>query len=213
VRLNFYLSTFVSINVTAASAIHHDSDIDRIFGPVLRPRTYRNLLYAVISFPLGLVYFTTMIVGLALGAGLAIVFVGFLILAVTLAFARLLGRFERELAKALLGATFAPRVTGPSGWRAILTDRQSWTTVVYLILRFPLGLAGFLVSLLFLVSVPVMAAPLLYTFVSYSIDGALVTTSQEALLVSLFGCVLFLLCIHATNAIASICRRLAVALL
>lgn len=199
--------------MTAASAFTPDSEIDRIFGPVLQQRTYRNLLYAVISFPLGLMYFVTMIVGLSLGAGLAILLVGFVILALTLAFARLLGRFEQEITKALLGATFEPRMPGPRGWRAILADRRSWTTVVYLLLRFPLGVAGLVVSLLFFVSVPIMAAPLLYNVVSYSIDGSGITTSQEALLVSLFGCVLFLICAHLTNAIASISRRLAAALL
>ena len=53
--------------------IHHDSEIDRIFGPVLQVRSYKNLLYLAMSFPLGLLYFVTMITGLSISAGLAIV--------------------------------------------------------------------------------------------------------------------------------------------
>ena len=199
--------------MTAASALTPDSGIDRIFGPVLERRTYWHLLHAALSFPLGLLYFVIMIVGLSLGAGLAVLFVGFAILAMTLSLARLFGRFERELSKAFLGATFEPRTPRTRGWRAMLQDRRAWTTVVYLLLRFPVGVAGLVVAVLFLVSIPLMAAPGLYTMLSYSIEGAPINSSQEALLVSLFGCVLFLLCAHAANGIGSLSRRLAMAML
>ncbi len=199
--------------MTPASALTPDSGIDRIFGPVLERRTYWHLLHAALSFPLGLLYFVIMIVGLSLGAGLAVLIVGFGILAVTLGVARLFGRFERELSKAFLGATFEPRAPRPPGWRAMLQDRRAWTTVVYLLLRFPVGVAGLITGVLFLVSIPLMAAPGLYTMLSYSIEGAPINSSQEALLVSLFGCALFLLCAHAANAIGAISRRLAMAML
>ena len=76
-----------------------------------------------------------------------------------------------------------------------------------------LGVAGFVVSLLFLVSIPLMAAPALYTMISYSIDSTPINSSQDALLVSLFGCLLFLVCVHAANGMGAISRRLAVAML
>jgi hypothetical protein len=167
----------------------------------------------MLSFPLGLLYFVTLIVGLSLGAGLAVLIVGFGVLVLTLGVARLFGRLERELSKALLGATFAPRAPRPPGLRAMLQDRRAWTTVLYLLLRFPLGVAGLVTGVLLLSSIPLMAAPALYTMLSYSIDGSPINSSQEALLVSLFGCVLFLLCAHAANAIGAISRRLAMALL
>ena len=171
---------------------------------MLERRTYWHLLHAALSFPLGLLYFITLIVGLSLGAGLAVLIVGFGILAVTLSIAGLFGRLERELSKALLGATFEPREPRPPGWRGMLRDRRAWTTVVYLLLRFPLGVAGLVIGVLFVISIPLMAAPGLYTMLPYSIDGSPINSSQEALLVSLFGCVLFLLCAHAGNAIGAI---------
>src|SRR5580693_1201299 len=139
------------MTVTAASALTPDSEIDRIFGPVLERRTYWNMVHALLSFPLGLLYFVTMTVGLSVGAGLAVLVVGFAILAITLSIAGLFGKLEREISKALLGATFEPRMPRVPGWRARLTDRRAWITVVYLMLRFPLGVVGFIVSLLFLV--------------------------------------------------------------
>jgi hypothetical protein len=200
--------------VTAASAYHRNSsEIDLIFGPVVHAQTYRNLLFSLISFPLVILYFVTLIAGLSVGLGTAILFVGLLIAAATLSIARLFGRLERELAKAMLGATFNPPPARPRGLRAALTDAQSWKIVVFLILRFPLGVISFVVSMLLIAPVVMMAAPLLYTMFPYRIDGSLVANSQEALLVSLFGCVLFLLLIHAINGLAAISRRLAMALL
>jgi hypothetical protein len=199
--------------VTAEGAFTPDSDVDRIFGPVLHAQTYRHLLYTLVAFPLGIVYFVSMIAGISIGFGTLIIVIGFVILALTLAIARLFGVLERELAKALLGATFEERPPLPRHWRAMLRDRRSWTMVIYLILRFPLGLAGFIASLFMLVAVPAMTAPLLYLVVPYWIAGERVVNSEEALLVSLFGCVFFLLAAHAVNAVAAVSRRLAVALL
>lgn len=199
----------------AAASVHPDdsSDIDLIFGPVVEAQTYRNLLFALISFPLGIIYFVTIAAGLSVGVGTAILFVGLVVLAVTLSIARLFGRLEREIAKAMLGATFEPAAPRPRGFRAALADRRSWKTVLYLMLRFPLCVASFAVSLLIVAPVIMMAAPLLYTMFPYRVDGSLVGNSQEALLVSLFGCVLFLLLVHAINGLAAISRRLATALL
>lgn len=199
--------------MTAESTLTHGSEIDRIFGPVVQPRTYRNLLYCAISFPLGNLYFVTMITGLSLSVGLAIILVGFLVLALTLGLARIFGALERGLTKSLLGATFQPVPPPGRGLRAMLTNRHSWTTVIYLLLRFPVSVAGLVASVLMLASTFVMAAPLLYTVVPYTLIDERITTSEEALLMSVFGCVLFLLMVHAVNGLAAISRRLAEALI
>jgi hypothetical protein len=179
----------------------------------LQPRTYRNLLYLAISMPLGIMYFVSMITGLSIAVGTAIILVGFVVLAITIVVARLFGRLETEITKSLLGATFEPHPPVSTKWQAQLTNRSNWTTVIYLLLRFPIGVAGFVTFVLFAVSIPVMAAPLLYTVVPFTVGTSLIDNSQEALLVSLFGCVLFLLCAHAVNGLATVSRRLAMALL
>jgi hypothetical protein len=198
--------------VTAASAYPNDSsEIDLIFGPVVQAQTYRNLLFGLISFPLAIIYFVTTIAGVSIGAGLAILFVGLLVLAVTLSFARLFGKLERELAKAMLGATFEHPPQRPRGLRASLTDRRSWKTVIYLLLRFPLAVVSFIVSILIVAPVAMMATPILYSMFPYTVTG--VANAQEALLISVFGCVLFLGVIHAINGLASLSRRMAMSML
>ncbi len=200
--------------MTAASIYPHDSsEIDLIFGPVVQAQTYRNLLFSLISFPLGILYFVTMIAGLSISLGLAVIFVGFVVLAVTLSIARLFGRLEREIAKAMLGMTFEAAPPRPRGFRAALTDGRSWRAVLYLFLRFPLSIVSFITSLLMIAPVAMMAAPLLYTMFPYRIDGSMVGSSQEALLISLFGCLLFLMLVHAINGLAALSRHIAAALL
>jgi hypothetical protein len=198
--------------VTATSALTPDSGIDRIFGPVVEGRTYRHLFYELISFPFGLMTFVMMVAGLSTGVGLAIVFIGFVILAVTLAAARVCRSIERGLARSLLGAAFSSP-SAPVGLRAGLNDAASWKALAYFVLRLPLAVLGFAASMVLLSSVPVVATPLLYPYVPVLVGGVRVTTSEEAMLVSLIGCVLFLLGAHAVNGVAALSRRLAVALL
>jgi Putative sensor len=201
------------MNVTAEGTFSPDSDIDRIFGAVVRPQTYRHLLFLLISFPLGILYFVTMVAGMVAGIGTAIIVIGFVILAITLLLARLFGRLERELSKALLGATFESPAPFPRGLRAAIKDRRAWSTLIYLLVRFPLGVAGFIASVLFIASIPMMAAPLLYTIFPITLDNGVVATSEEALLVSLFGFVFFLIFAHVVNGLAALSRRLGEALL
>ena len=204
----------VLVDVTATSTLDSDSGIDRIFGPVVQARTYRSLVYLLISFPFGLISFVMMITGLSVGVGTAIIFVGFVILALTLELGRGFAAIERRLVESLLGAQFEARAAATRGrLPARLTDQRAWFSAAYFLLRFPLAMVGFAVSMLFLTSTVAMAAPFLYTFLPIMLLGDRVSTSEEALVVSLIGCVLFLLAVHLVNGLAAISRRLAVALL
>jgi hypothetical protein len=205
----------VPVDVTATHTLDSDSGIDRVFGPLVQSRTYRNLAYALISFPFGLASFVMIITGLSVGVGTAIIFIGFLILALTLALGRLFGGIERWLMESLLGAHFEVRVPPVRRGRlpAGLTDQRAWLSAMYFVVRFPLAIAGFVASVLFLASTVAMAAPFLYTFLPIMFLSERVSNSEEALLVSLIGCVLFLVAAHMVNGLAAISRRLAVALL
>ncbi len=210
----------VSVDVTTTHTLEPDSGIDRVFGPVVQARTYRSLLYLFISWPFGLMAFVAMITGLSVGVGTAIIIVGFLILALTLALGRLFGWMERSLVESLLDGQFKPRVApappDPSRARrlpALLTDQRAWVSAVYFVVRFPLAVVGFVASLLFLSSIVAIAAPLLYTMLPITFMSERVTNSEEALVMSLFGCVLFLISVHMVNGLAAVSRRLALAML
>jgi hypothetical protein len=123
--------------------------------PFLDPRAWGAIVYLWLAFPLGLIWFIGMTVGLLTGAALSIVWVGFLVLAAT--FAGIWGAegLERRLAIALLGARVPERRQPPApgaGWGAqigsVVGGPAFWKGMLFLVLRFPLGFAGWLFSLL-----------------------------------------------------------------
>ena len=115
-----------------------------------RQQTYQNLAYLLLQFPLGLFYLLVIAVGLILGAALVPILIGFLILFFTLTAASALGRRERQIAKRLLGVTIpepiVPDWAQRSRFRRLtsqLRDQTTWTILLYLVIKFPLGIATF----------------------------------------------------------------------
>src|SRR5512138_1283507 len=82
--------------------------LERLYGVFLKSKTYLNLVYLLLAFPLGLAYFIFLVTGFSLGLGLLILWVGFLILAGVLALSWVLILFERQLAVSLLGVDIPP---------------------------------------------------------------------------------------------------------
>ena len=117
----------------------------RFAGVVARPQTWLNLLYLLLAFPLGLAYFVVLVVGITLGAALAVLIVGLGILLATLAAWRGMAAIERGLARG--GARRADRT--PPDRRAAplerilrwLRDPMTWKGLVFVALKFPLGVA------------------------------------------------------------------------
>ncbi len=72
------------------------------FSVVIEPQSYLNILYLLLSFPLGIAYFVFLVTGISLGFGLAIIWLGIPILALVLAASWVLYQFERLLAIHLL---------------------------------------------------------------------------------------------------------------
>ena len=144
------------------------------FKAIIHPQTYVNMLYLLLGLPLGIGYFVTLVTGIALGFGLLVIWVGVPILLIIFAVSWALCKFERTLAVRMLHQEI-PQVTdaGPSrengpglstterlfvgAWRRLkrhLSDRLTWTGMLYLLLRLPLGTATFTLAVV-LVSVPV----------------------------------------------------------
>ena len=130
-------------------------------------RTYLRLVYLLLAFPLATLYFVVIVTGLALGVGLAIVMVGFLILVLTILGWMLFARIERELAIHLLGVRIAPiSLPDPSSktWlqqvRALLTDPVTWKSLAYLLAEFPFSIVSFTLTITLLTtSVSLALAP------------------------------------------------------
>jgi hypothetical protein len=206
--------------MTETSVMPAQSTIDRIFGTVIDPQTWRNFLYLVLSFPLGLIYFVPVVVLLSVGAGLMVVLVGIPILILAFALIRAFVAGERLLLRKLLDAVVpdpAP-VRRPaalvSRMMSYLGDAQLWKGLVYLLMHFAFGVVSFsLVMALIPASVALLMAPLTYTLVPYNVMMTRIDTFDQAVLCCSAGAIMGLLSLHLLNLWAALWKRVGVALL
>lgn len=205
-----------------------------MFSVVVRPQTYLNLLYLLLSFPLGIAYFVFLVTGLSVGFGLLIIWVGLPILVAVIAGSRVLCQLERALTNALLRESIPPlqprspaASLTPGGsevsagerlfinaWRrfkAHLSDRVTWTGMLYLLVRFPMGIASFvLVVVLLSGSLSFVAAPTYYwtgdgiNFGVWQIDEL-----WEAVILTAIGIPLLFVSLHVLNGTAYLSGKVA----
>jgi len=176
-----------------------------------RGQTYVNLLYLVLSFPLGVAYFVGIVTGTALAVGLLITWIGPSILLATLKGANALARFEGQLANWLVGVdipsdTLKNPLKGAfllpghgllSALRKCVMTRSTWTSVILLLGKFVFGIAAFsaLVTTS-AIALVLLLAPLLYDTNlrlgvhiedAYTIGPWVIDTFPEAVVVGLCG--------------------------
>jgi len=135
-------------------------------------RAYTTLLYLLLSMATGILTFTYAVTGLSLSLVLAILIFGIPVAVAFLAGTRLLAVAEVHLLKVMVGAeaSEAPDLL-PTGegflgrLKALVSDRRTWTSLLYFLLLMPLGIAYFttLVTLLS-VGLGLLAAPVARLF-------------------------------------------------
>lgn len=123
-----------------------------LIRPIFQARTYRHLIYLALAFPLGLIYFIFLVTGISLGLGLVVIWVGVPILFGMLLAWRGIGTFERGLHRGLLATDIPEPTTALLGegrlWdriKALLRDGTTWRTLAWLFIRFPAGIATFVI--------------------------------------------------------------------
>ncbi|MDQ2051149.1 sensor domain-containing protein [Natronolimnohabitans sp. A-GB9] len=197
-----------------------------IVGVVADWQTYKNLLYLFLAFLLGFLYMMVVTFGLAFGAILSVFLIGIGILVVTVALCRVLARFERWLANALLAVDLEPAAdvdTSATGvWaksKAYLDAASTWRGTGFLLLKFWIGIVGLILVALFVSSLSVLTAPLRYPleveFVTINDEPIAWTIDSlpEAILAVPIGLVVAIVLLHIVNAFAYVCGRIAEALL
>jgi len=203
--------------MTATPAFTADSAIDRIFGPVIQPQTWINVLYLLASFPLGLLYFVVLCAIFSTGLGLIPIFVGLFILWAGLAVVNAFAELDRLALNLMLRAAIPPRKPAPPApggmFDRMLADAHRPGTLrrfLYLfLLRMPMGIASFvLVMVLAPVSLILLTLPLTYTMFPVIVGADRVQTFDEAIYLCCFGAVMTVLSIHVMNSWAGFCRRL-----
>ncbi|NEB74009.1 sensor histidine kinase [Streptomyces sp. SID14478] len=117
-------------------------------------RTWRELAYQLLSFPIATAAFVWSVTMMSLGVGLLVTFIGVPVLAAALAGARGIGALERVRARGLLGLEVGtpepvrPRKGGPLAWMgATLKSGVSWRHLLYTVLHFPWATFAFSVAL------------------------------------------------------------------
>lgn len=193
--------------------------VTETFAPLWRPRTYAAALYLLLAFPIGLTAFLLLVVGASVGVALTIVWIGIPILLALLATSRAFAAFDRGLANRLLGtaipAPAAQRDHGGSLWtrvKALIGSATTWRSILWMALRFPLGVAAFAAPL----AIAGTGAALIIAPFTSAFTGAhrvIAVSGATAAVCVAGGCALLVLTAHAIDALAWIHGKLARTLL
>lgn len=202
------------------------------FGVVSDPQSYLNILYLFLAFPLGIFYFVFLVTGISLGFGLLIVWVGVPVLVLVLVGSRVLGELERVLAIGLLKedipSAAGESISGPvvdvqdlsagerlfiGTWRRLkahLGNRLTWISMLYLFLKFPVGIASFVIAVtLISVTGALLAAPIYYSPTDMSWSVWTIDTLWEAFVLTLIGIPMVFISLHLMNGMAVVSGQLA----
>ncbi|MFT4257787.1 MAG: sensor domain-containing protein [Pseudoxanthomonas sp.] len=174
------------------------SPLGKFFGVAADPRTYGALFYMVLALATGTFYFTWVVTGVSLSAGLLILIVGIPLLLLFLMSVRLLSLVEGRIVETLLGERMPRRplyTQRDKPWLKrlgeLFTDARTWTTMLYFLLMLPLGVAYFSVAVtLFSTAIGLIGAPVAMLF---GADHVGLVWNGEDLLPPLLAVPLFML--------------------
>jgi len=208
-----------------SNGLNFNDLLDKFFRVMGSGQAYLNSIYLLISFPLGIFYFVFLISGLSVGLPLLIIWVGIPLLLLVGACWWLLAAFERQMAIHWLKEDIAP-MTNPSTEGTDLWTRfkdyflnpVTWKSLLYLFLKFPLGIFSFVVLItLISLTVSFLAMPVIYqafTALTPQVNfgpGLIwhIDSINDALIATLIGVFLWPLTLHALNGVTWLHAKLA----
>ena len=190
------------------------SALGRFFGVIAEPRTYAALFYMLFSLATGIFYFTWVVTGISLSAGLAVLIIGVPFVILYFGSVRVLSLVEGRLVEVMLGERMPRRPLYSSRGQPLLkrigelfTDPRIWATQLYFLMMLPLGIVYFVVAVVGLtVSLSLIIAPIaaLFGFGStLSFDGIPLAMDTQWLwpIAVLCGVVLLFLTLHVARGV------------
>lgn len=201
------------------------------FNVVSDPRTYGALLYMLLSLVTGIFYFTWTVTGISLTVGFAILIIGIPFALLFIGSIRVLSHVEGRIVEGLLGVRM-PRRLPPATqadetiWTRIkdgLVDSRTWSSMFYMLLMLPLGVAYFVVAVTGLAVSLGISAGSIYSLITNDashirIDDVpwlehLLHTAPGLILFALFGLLMFFFVLHVARGIGWLHGRIAELLL
>jgi hypothetical protein len=116
------------------------------------PPLLGSLAYLAMNLPIGIGSFVFVVTAMSVGIGTAVIWVGVAILAIATLVMRGLASLERMRVHAMLGTYIASpyRPLPEKGrWATRIKDPATWKDLAYLVLMLPLGIAEFVVVVVF----------------------------------------------------------------
>ena len=150
---------------------HVKTHLARAVFPQEDSSTLGNIVFLLLSFPLGLIYFLIAVIGLAVGLSTLVIWIGLPILFATLFIIRSMAEVERRMVSSLLRMPVPYQLPGPPEPRLsflrrfgrMLSDPSTWTSTIYMLLKLPLGILSFVLAVtLSVVSAALVLFPLGY---------------------------------------------------
>lgn len=199
--------------------------VSRFFGVVTEPRAWGALLYLLFTLATGIIYFTWTVTGISLSLGLLILIIGIPIAGVFILSTRGLALLEGRLVEALLGIRMPHRPLFSKNdkgvwakFKALITDRYTWLSMVYMLIQLPLGIFYFtLFVTLISVSLGLVASPILelvFKEPMFTANGSMYFFNGWVMpIVVIVGVLLFFATLHLAKAIGIYHGNLAKAML
>jgi len=126
------------------------SVLGRFFAVFADPLAYSSLFYMLLSLATGIFYFTWAVTGLSLSLGLSILIFGLPFAVLFISTVRALSLVEGRLIETMLGVRmprrplYADRGKPFTGRiKAMFVDPRTWSTLLYIMLKLPLGIIYF----------------------------------------------------------------------
>ena len=155
--------------LTSATVKKQSSLLGRFFGIYVDPRAWGSLLYMLIAFVTGVVYFSWAVTGLSISISFAIFIFGLPVALLFLLSVRGVIWLEGRLVEALLGIRMPRRpLFMPQNAKllerikVLVTEKHTWFSLVYMVIQFVLGTVYFVVLVTILaLSLSGIAIPIL----------------------------------------------------
>ena len=185
-----------------------------VFAVYLNSKTYSNIFYHIIAFPLGLIYFIFLTTLISLGFGLLITIIGIPILVAAIYLWRFFARMEIALVEHQFGIKFPPKehhkITGfVANIKFLINDSFTWKALAFCYLKFPFGLFSFTIVITLLsISFGFLTAPFFYNTLDIDFYYWQIDTLLESIIISILGMIILTFTLYFCNWLAILFSKL-----